>query len=310
MSVNLVEKINNLRERKRAIILAHNYQRPEIQDIADYVGDSIELSRKAMEEKDARLIVFCAVDFMAENGALLNPEKKIVIPSPDARCPMAHMLPATIIERWRTKYPDIPLVLYVNTLAEAKALADVCCTSANAVEVVRSLKNDTVLFGPDHNLGKFVEKRTGKRIIPIPEQGFCPTHVLFFKEDVQLLKEQYPEARVVAHPECTPEVQEISDFVGSTSQMCYYVKQSGVKRFIVATEVGVLHRLRRENPEKEFIPAYEGAICPNMKKNTLEKLYLALRDETYHVQIPPNEASKARRCLDCMFRVKASEARP
>ncbi|MEM2094666.1 MAG: quinolinate synthase NadA [Candidatus Bathyarchaeia archaeon] len=302
---NLVEKINVLREKKRAVILAHNYQRPEIQDIADYVGDSIELSRKAMDERDAKLIVFCAVDFMAENGALLNPEKKIVIPSPDARCPMAHMLPATVIERWKTRYPDIPLVLYVNTLAEAKALADICCTSANAVEVVRSLRSDTVLFGPDYNLGKFVEKKTGKRIIPVPEQGFCPTHVLFFKEDIQLLKERYPEARVVVHPECTLEVQELSDFVGSTSQMCYYVKQSDAKRFIVATEVGVLHRLRKENPGKEFIPAYEGAICPNMKKNTLEKLYLALRDETYPVQIPRDEASKARRCLDCMFKLKA-----
>ena len=301
----MVEKINALREKKRAVILAHNYQRPEIQDIADYVGDSIELSRRAMDERDAKLIVFCAVDFMAENGALLNPEKKVVIPHPEARCPMAQMLPATVVERWRERYSDVPLVLYVNTLAEAKALADVCCTSANAVDVVKSLDSDTVLFGPDYNLGRYVEKMTGKKIIPVPEHGFCPTHVLFFKEDLELLKERYPNAKTMAHPECTPEVQSIADFVGSTSQMCHYVKQSGAKRFIVATELGVLHRLRKENPGKEFIPAYEGAVCPNMKRNTLENVYLALRDETYPVFIPPEKAARARRCLDCMFSLKS-----
>ncbi len=300
---NLVDKINALRKKKRAVILAHNYQRPEIQDIADYVGDSIELSRQAMDERDAKLIVFCAVDFMAENGALLNQEKKVIIPSPEARCPMAHMLPATVVERWKQRYTDVPLVLYVNTLAEAKAFADVCCTSANAVDVVKSLEGDTVLFGPDYNLGKYVERMTGKKVIPVPEQGFCPTHVLFFKEDIQLLKERYPKAETVAHPECTPEVQSIADFVGSTSQMCHYIKQSEAERFIVATEVGVLHRLRRENPGREFIPAYEGAICPNMKRNTLENVYLALRDETYPVRIPPEEAERARLCLDCMFKI-------
>jgi len=293
-----------LRKRKRAVILAHNYQRPEIQDIADYVGDSIELSRRAMVERDAELIIFCAVDFMAENGALLNPEKKIVIPHPEARCPMAQMLPAKVVERWKARYPGVPLVLYVNTLAEAKVLADVCCTSANAVDVVNSLDSDTVLFGPDYNLGKYVEKMTRKKIIPVPEHGFCPTHVLFFKEDLELLKESYPNAKTMAHPECTPEVQSTADFVGSTSQMCHYVKQSTAKQFIVATELGVLHRLRVENPDKEFIPAYEGAVCPNMKRNTLESLYLALRDETYPVIIPAEKAAKARHCLDCMFSLK------
>ncbi len=303
-SVTLVEKINALRREKRAVILSHNYQRPEIQDIADYVGDSIELSRRAMEEKEAKLIVFCAVDFMAENGALLNPEKKVVIPHPEARCPMAQMLPASVVERWKERYSGVPLVLYVNTLAEAKVLADVCCTSANAVDIVRSLDSDTVLFGPDYNLGRYVEKMTGKKVIPVPEHGFCPTHVLFFKEDLELLKEWYPNAKTMAHPECTLEVQSIADFVGSTSQMCYYVKHSPVRQFIVATELGVLHRLRHENPGKEFIPAYEGAVCPNMKKNTLENLYLALRDETYPVSIPAERAVKARRCLDCMLSLK------
>jgi len=303
-SANLVEKINAVRRKKRAVILAHNYQRPEIQDIADYVGDSIELSRRAMEEREAKLIVFCAVDFMAENGALLNPDKKVVIPHPEARCPMAQMLPATVVERWKEKYSGVPLVLYVNTLAEAKVLADVCCTSANAVDIVRSLDSDTVLFGPDYNLAKYVEKMTGKKVIPVPEHGFCPTHVLFFKEDLELLKERYPNAKTMAHPECTLEVQSIADFVGSTSQMCHYVKYSTVKRFIVATELGVLYRLKQENPGKEFIPAYEGAVCPNMKKNTLENLYLALRDEAYPIIIPTEKAVRARRCLDCMLSLK------
>jgi len=297
----LINKIQGLRAKKRAIILAHNYQRPEIQDIADYVGDSIELSRKAMEEREARLIVFSAVDFMAENGAMLNPEKKVVVPTPHARCPMAQMLPARVARQWREKYPRLPLVLYVNTLAETKALGDICCTSANAIEVIQSLDSDTILFGPDYNLAKYVEKQTGKKTIPVPEHGFCPTHAMILKEDVLLTKEQYPDAPLIAHPECTPEVLDIANFVGSTSKMCRYARQCQAKRMIIGTEVGVLHRLKKENPDKEFIPAYEGAVCPNMKMNTLENVYLALRDESYPVSVPPGVAEKARLCLERMF---------
>ena len=297
----LADKIIRLKKEKKAVILAHNYQRPEIQDIADYVGDSIELSRKAMEEKEAEIIVFSAVDFMAESAAILNPEKKVLLPSLGARCPMAQMLTVEEIKRWKALYPLVPVVLYVNTLASAKAYCDVCCTSANAVKVVESVNAETVLFGPDRNLADYVQRKTGKTIIPIPEWGFCPTHLLFQPEDVQVLKMQYPEAVVMVHPECPLEMRNIADFVGSTSQMCRYAKENNAKIFIVATEEGLLHRLRKDNPEKQFILAYEEAVCPNMKLNTLERLYAALKEEKYLVTVPEAIAKNARKALEKMF---------
>lgn len=297
----LADKIMKLKKEKKAVILAHNYQRPEIQDIADYVGDSIELSRKAMEEKEAEIIVFSAVDFMAESAAILNPEKKVLLPSLGARCPMAQMLTVEEIKRWKALYPLVPVVLYVNTLASAKAYCDVCCTSANAVKVVESVNAETVLFGPDRNLADYVQRKTGKTIIPIPEWGFCPTHLLFQPEDVQVLKMQYPEAVVMVHPECPLEMRNIADFVGSTSQMCRYAKENNAKIFIVATEEGLLHRLRKDNPEKQFILAYEEAVCPNMKLNTLERLYAALKEEKYLVTVPEAIAKNARKALEKMF---------
>ncbi len=300
----LIEEINRLKKEKNAIILAHNYQRPEIQDIADYVGDSIELSRKAMYEKDAEVIVFSAVDFMAESAAILNPSKKVLLPTLGARCPMAQMLTVDEIKRARALYPGVPLVLYVNTLASAKACCDICCTSANAVEVIQSLNAETVLFGPDRNLAEYVERKTGKTIIPVPEWGFCPTHVLFQPEDVQILKMQYSHAVVVAHPECNVEVQNVADFVGSTSQMCRYARESDAKTFIVGTEEGLLHRLGKGNPEKKFVLAYEGAVCPNMKLNTLDRLYSALKEEKHVVTVPESIAKKARRALENMLALK------
>jgi len=297
----LVEEIEKLKKDKKAIILAHNYQRPEIQDIADYVGDSIELSRKAMEEKEAELIVFSAVDFMAESAYILNPEKKVLVPTPNARCPMAQMLPASIMQSWKRKYPGVPTVLYVNTYAEVKALCDVCCTSANAVKVVEALDSDRVLFGPDRNLAWYVQQKTGKEVIPIPEKGFCPTHNLIEREELEFLKKDYGDYVVMVHPECLPETQLIADYVGSTSQMCRYASSTNAKGFIVGTEVGILYRLRRDNPEKKFIPAYEGALCPNMKLNTLEKVYLALRDENHRVTLPQAITKKAYASLKRMF---------
>ena len=304
MSVTLTDEITKLKREKNAIILAHNYQRPEIQDIADYVGDSIELSRKAVEEKEAERIVFCAVDFMAESAAILNPDKKVLLPTLGARCPMAQMLTVDEIKRWKVLYPLLPVVLYVNTLASAKAYCDICCTSANAVEVVESLNAETVLFGPDRNLAEYVRRKTGKTIIPIPERGFCPTHLLFQPEDVQMLKMKRPDAIVMVHPECTLEVQNIADFIGSTSQMCRYARESNAKTFIVATEEGLLHRLRKENPEKRFILAYEDAVCPNMKLNTLERLYKALKEEKHVVTVPEPIAKRARKALERMFELK------
>jgi quinolinate synthase len=302
--MTLTDKIIKLKKEKNAVILAHNYQRPEIQDIADYLGDSIELSRKAMEEKEAEIIVFSAVDFMAESAAILNPNKKVLLPSLGARCPMAQMLTVDEIKRQKALYPDVPVVLYVNTLASAKAYCDICCTSANAAEVIASLNAETVLFGPDRNLAEYVQEKIGKTVIPIPEWGFCPTHLLFQPEDVQILRMQYPEAAVMVHPECTPEMRNVADFIGSTSQMCRYAKENDAKTFIVATEEGLLHRLRKDNPGKQFVLAYEEAVCPNMKLNTLERLYVALKEEKHVVTVPEPIAKKARKALERMFALK------
>ena len=302
-TVTLVDNILKLKEEKRALIMAHNYQRAEIQDLADYVGDSIELCRRAMEERDARMIVFSAVDFMVESAAILNPDKRVFIPSLGAKCPMAHMLPTEEVKLWKKRYPRAPVVLYVNTLAEAKAECDICCTSANAVEVVNSLDAETVLFGPDRNLAWNVQQKTGKEVISIPREGFCPTHVLFLEEDILLLKEEHPDAVVAVHPECTPDVQSIADFVGSTSQICRYAKESSAEKHIIGTEVGIIHRLKKENPGKTFIPVYDGAICPNMKLNTLERVYLSLKEERYPITVPNSVSRKARKALERMVSI-------
>src|SRR5512136_132134 len=303
--MDLTQKIQRLKTEKKAVILAHNYQRPEIQDIADYVGDSIELSRKAMQEKEAETIVFCAVDFMAESAAILNPEKKVLLPTLGARCPMAQMLTVEEIRRQKGRYQNAPVVLYVNTLASAKAQCDICCTSANAVEVIQSLDSNTILFGPDRNLAEYVQEKTGKTLIPIPEYGFCPTHLLFQPEDIRVLKLQHPDAEVMIHPECSSEIRKTADFVGSTSKMCRHAKESPRNQFIVGTEEGLLHRLRKENPEKQFFVAYEGAICPNMKLTTLDRLYVALKEGKHLVKVPEQTAQKARRALERMFEVKS-----
>lgn len=299
--MKLIEKIDKIRKEKNAIILAHNYQRPEIQDIADYIGDSIELSRKAMEEKEAEIIVFAAVDFMAESAAILNPKKKVLLPSLGARCPMAQMITTAEIKRYKKKYPNAPVVLYVNTLASSKAQCDICCTSANAVDVVNSLKSNIILFGPDRNLADYVSAITGKKLITIPEWGFCPTHVLFQPEDALLLKMKNPKAVIMVHPECSSEMRKVADFIGSTSKMCKYAKQTKAKTIIIGTEKGLLHRLKKENPEKKFIMIYDGAVCPNMKLLTLEKIYLSLKEEKHVVNIPKSIIKKARKPLERMF---------
>jgi quinolinate synthase len=303
--VNLADEIVRLKKEKKAVILAHNYQRPEIQDIADYVGDSIELSRKAQQEKEAEIIVFAAVDFMAESAAILNPNKRVLLPCLGARCPMAQMLTIDEIKRMKRLYPQAPLVLYVNTLAATKAYCDICCTSANVLKVIESLNADTILFGPDRNLAEYAQRKTAKKIIPIPEWGFCPTHLLFQPEDVRILKMQHPDAVVMVHPECNFEMQKTADFVGSTSQMCKYAKESKAKTLIVGTEEGLLHRLRKDNPDKQFILAYEEAICPNMKLNTLDRLYTSLKEEKHLVTVPQSVAKKARKALERMLELKS-----
>ena len=296
----IADKISRLKKEKEALILAHNYQKGAIQDIADYIGDSIGLCRKVMEE-EAKIIVFSAVDFMAESAAILNPDKKVLLPSLGARCPMAQMLPSEEVRLWKKKYPKAPVVLYVNTLAEAKAHCDVCCTSSNATKIVDALNEDTVLFGPDFNLAWHAQQETGKKVVPIPRRGFCPVHVLFLEEDIRLLKKEHPDAVVEVHPECSPEVQSMADFIGSTSQMCRYTEESSAREYIIATEVGLLHRLRKDNPGKGSMAAYDGAICTSMKLNTLERVYLSLKEERYPITVPNAVAKKAREALEKMF---------
>ncbi len=299
--MSLINDILELKRQKKAIILAHNYQRPEIQDIADYVGDSIELSRRAKREKEAKMIAFAAVNFMAESAAILNPEKKVLLPCVSARCSMAQMLTAEQVQLWKRKYPNIPVVLYVNTLAEAKAECDICCTSANAIEIVEALDAETVLFGPDRNLAEYVQEKTGKEVIPIPPQGFCPTHILFMKEDIVATKAIHPDAIVAVHPECSKDVRDAADFVGSTSQICRHCRSSSAKEFIIGTEIGLLHKLRRENPEKRFFPGYGGATCNAMKLTTLQRLFQSLKNEQNVITVPRNVARKAAVSLERML---------
>ncbi|MEM2866686.1 MAG: quinolinate synthase NadA [Candidatus Hadarchaeales archaeon] len=298
----LRDRIVKLKREKKAVILAHNYQRPEVQDAADFVGDSLELAR-ASSGVEAELVVFAGVDFMAETAAMLNPEKKVVIPDPEARCPMASQLPPQLVREARKKHPEAAVVLYVNTLAEAKAESDVACTSANAPQIVNALDEDTVIFGPDRNLAWFVQQRTSKKVIPLPQDGHCYVHRMFSAADVALLKERYPDAEVLVHPECDPEVQRLATHLCSTSQMLRRARASPAKRFIIATEVGMLERLRKENPGKEFIPALDSAICLEMKKHTLEKVYLSLRDEKHVVRVPEEIAARARRTIERMLEI-------
>lgn len=297
---NLQEKIFELRERKNAVILSHNYQIPEIQDIADFVGDSLELAMKSTKV-EADIIVFCGVDFMAETAALLNPEKKVLIPEPEARCPLAAQLSPSTLRRAMGEHPQAAVVVYVNTSAEVKALSDTICTSANSVQVINALEDEEVLFGPDRNLTWFAQQRSGKKIIPVPLDGHCYVHKFFTPADILSLKEKHPEAEVIVHPECDLEVQKLADHICSTSQMIKRAKKSPAKKFIIGTEIGLLHRLKKKNPEKEFIPACEKSICQQMKENTLEKVYSCLLEEKNRVVVPKEIAERARAAVHRMF---------
>ncbi|MBS7653603.1 MAG: quinolinate synthase NadA [Candidatus Bathyarchaeia archaeon] len=303
---NLMEKIQKLKREKKAVILAHNYQRPEIQDIADFVGDSLELSLCAAQT-DAKIIVFCGVNFMAETAAILNLDKKVLLPDRNALCPMASMLPAELVRLYKRKYPEAKIVLYINSLAEAKAYCDAVCTSANAAEIVNRMDSEIALFGPDVNLAKYAQIKTGKKIIPIPRYGFCPVHKLFNKDIILRLRQAYPDAEVMAHPECDPSIWEVADFVGSTSRMYGRALASKANRFIVATEVGLLHRLKKDKSAATFVPAYEEALCVNMKLHTLEKVYLCLRDEKYKIRLLPKIISKAREPIEFMLKIRETQ---
>ena len=321
----LREKILSLKEKRNAIILAHNYQRDEVQDIADFIGDSLELSRTASSIR-CDVIVFCGVNFMAESASILSPEKTVLLPELRACCPMADMItveeprelitqfpgykfmdgyvyPANFTLRDMKKlYPGVPVAAYVNTTADVKAESDICCTSANSVKIVESLDSDKVICIPDRNLARWIAKNTKKEIIAW--DGFCHLHHRVIIEDVMRARQEHPEALVVAHPECRIEVLEISDHVTSTSGMLRFASSSSAKEFIIGTEIGLLYRLRKENPEKSFYPLRKDMICPNMKKTTLSSVLRALETMTNIIKVPEEIRIPAKRALDRMLEVK------
>jgi quinolinate synthase len=301
MDERLANKIQELKDRRKAVILAHNYQPGEIQDLADFTGDSLGLSIKA-SQTDAETIVFCGVLFMAETAAILSPEKTVLLPEKGAGCPMADMITADQVRQLKQEHPDALVVCYVNSSAEVKAESDYCCTSANAVEVVNSLpENRRIIFVPDQHLGQFVADRTGRDIILWP--GYCTTHVAITADDVRAARAKYPDAVVMAHPECSEPVKALSDELLSTSQMLKRVAEDPTKRYIVATETGIIHSLKKQNPDVEFIPASNRAICPNMKKITLYKVVASLEEMQYEITVPEAISTRAKKALDRMVEI-------
>jgi quinolinate synthase len=296
----LVEKILDLKQRKDAVILAHNYQLGEVQDIADFVGDSLELSQNAART-DTNVIVFCGVHFMAETASILCPDKVVLLPDMHAGCPMADMITAKRLRERKREHPQAVVVCYINSSAEVKAESDICCTSANAVELIGSLDAREILFVPDQYLGHYISTKTGKKMIFWP--GFCPTHARIQPERIKKLKQEYPQAKVVVHPECRPEVIALADEVLSTGGMCRYAKRDEVREMIVGTEIGIIHRLRKENPDKRFIPVSEQAICPNMQLITLEKVLWSLEEMYPEVKVPEGICLRAKAAVDKMLRI-------
>lgn len=296
--MNLVDEIQKLKAERNAVLLAHNYQLPDVQDVADFTGDSLELSRKATEI-DAATIVFCGVHFMAETAAILNPDKTVLMPDAHAGCPMADMITGEQLRAFKAKHPGAKVVCYVNSTAEVKAESDCCCTSGNAVKIVRHYADDEVIFVPDQHLGSVVEEQLGRKLILWP--GYCPTHAHINPKDILDLKTAHPRALALAHPECPKPVRAVSDEILSTGQMCTFVKQSPATEFIIATEEGHIHRLQKDNPGKVFYRVSPFAICPNMKRNTLEKVLFCLRDGAPVVKVDPAIAAGARRSIEQML---------
>jgi quinolinate synthase len=297
----LIEKIQQLKAQRKAVILAHNYQIGEVQDIADFVGDSLGLSVQAATT-EAETIVFCGVRFMAETAAILSPEKTVLLPDKTAGCPMADMINADQVRELRAKHPDALVVCYVNSTAEVKALSDYCCTSGNAVELVKTLPVDReVIFVPDQYLGQHVINLSGRDMILWP--GYCATHARITADDIESARNEHPGAIVLAHPECNDPVKAAADELLSTAQMIAFAKKSDAKDFIIATESGILHSLKKQMPSKNFIPVSEKAICPNMKKITLEKILWALEDMQYKITVDEDIRIKAKAALDRMLEI-------
>jgi quinolinate synthase len=297
---NIIEKIAKLKNKHKAVILAHNYQLPEVQDIADFTGDSLELSRKAASTQ-ADVIVFCGVHFMAETAKILSPSKTVLIPDQRAGCPMADMINAQELTEFKNSHPGLPVVAYVNTTAEVKAISDICCTSSNAVRVVESLDASEILFVPDKSLASYVASKTNKKIIAY--SGFCPTHHRILARDVIKTKREHLKALVVAHPECIKDVVDLADIVESTSGMLRVVKESSEREFIICTERGLLYSLQKQNPEKIFYNPSPLNICPNMKKITLEKVLWSLEDMTFEIKLSDEIIEKARKAIEGMVAI-------
>lgn len=295
----IIKKIKKLKKEKKAIILSHVYQIGEVQDIADYIGDSLGLSRKAANI-DGDVIVFCGVQFMAETAHILNPTKTVLLPDKTADCGLADMITVEELITWKKNYPNAAVVSYVNSSAAIKAESDICCTSANAIDVVNSCPQDNILFLPDRNLGSYVAERTDKNIVLW--NGFCYVHEKIKPEQLRQLKKSYPTAEIIVHPECTQEIRHMSNFIGSTSQMLQYVTQSDQQEFIVGTEDNFIHQLKKKNPKKIFYPV--GSSCIGMNRINLEKIKLSLEQSKYKIHLPHSIQSRAKKALDKMLSTK------
>lgn len=299
--VVIAEKIRKLKAEKKAVILAHYYVSDEVQAIADYVGDSFYLSKIA-KNTDAEIIVFCGVSFMGESAAIMNPDKKVLMPDLNADCAMAHMVNIEKIRELRNKYEDLAVVCYINSTAEIKTYSDVCVTSANALKVVRNLPNQNIFFIPDGNLGQYVKEQVTEKNV-ILNDGYCPIHAAITKEEVLKAKENYPNAKFLVHPECKKEVVEEADYAGSTSGIIDYVAKDDAKEYIIGTEIGVLYELKKKNPEKKYYPVRNDFICADMKLVTLEKVLDVLENETNVVRVSEEVSKKALIPLEKMLEI-------
>lgn len=297
----VLDRIGELKDKRKAIILAHNYQIGEVQDVADFVGDSLQLSQMAAQIREAEIIVFCGVHFMAETAAILCPNKTVLIPEIKAGCPMADMITASELIEWKKRYPGRKAVCYVNTTAEVKAECDICCTSSNALKIVDSVDGEEVLFAPDKNLAAYVARFTEKKIIPW--DGCCYVHHRIMLRDLNEKKRLYPEAEVWAHPECRPEVIDMSDKVLSTGKMILEARKTEKKEIIVATEAGIIYRMKKENPDKNFYPAKDIALCANMRKIDLRKVLKSLEEMIYKIEVPRIISQRARGAIQRMIEI-------
>ncbi|WP_293899494.1 MULTISPECIES: quinolinate synthase NadA [unclassified Sphingobacterium] len=308
-SLDLVKEIQRLKKEKNAVILAHYYQESEIQDIADYIGDSLGLSQEAAKT-DADLIVFAGVHFMAETAKILSPTKKVILPDAKAGCSLSDSCPPHLFAKFKEQYPDHLVITYVNCTAELKALSDIVCTSSNAVQIVESLpKDQKIIFGPDRNLGAYVKKKTGRDLVLW--NGACMVHEIFSQDKIDRLRSEYPEAKFIAHPECEDHILANADYVGSTAGMLKFTQNDAAQSYIVATESGILHQMQKASPHKTFIPAPPNNACacndcPHMKLNTLEKLYNCLKYESPEILLPEDVIFRAQRPIERMLEISAS----